>query len=131
MCDARTARDEDLIAIPVYFPPKDSGMRYATLTEGILLTILCPCSYADSASAGDRFELFYLKYEQEQTWYYCEWMKPGECLLIKCFDSIRDGKTARRVPHSAFVDPTNTDQTKRESIEIRCLVFWEDQSLEG
>jgi hypothetical protein len=34
MCDARTARDEDLVPIPVYFPPKDSGMRYSELTEG-------------------------------------------------------------------------------------------------
>lgn len=113
MCDARTARDEDLVTIPVYFPPKDSGMRYATLTE------------------GDRFELFYLKYHPDQTWYYCEGMKPGECLFVKCFDTIRDGKTARRTPHSAFVDPTNTDNTKRESVEIRCLVFWEGQPAEG
>jgi hypothetical protein len=58
-------------------------------------------------------------------------MSPGETLLIKCFDTIRNGKTARRVPHSAFVDPTGTDNTKRESIEIRSLVFWEDQPAEG
>lgn len=72
-----------------------------------------------------------MKYHPEQTWYYCEGMKPGEVLFVKCFDTIRDGKTARRVPHSAFVDPTNTDETKRESIEIRCLVFYEDQPAEG
>ena len=113
MCDARTARDEDLIPIPVYFPPKTSGQRYATLTE------------------GDRFEIFYTRYNPEQTWYYAEGMKPGECLLIKCYDSIQDGKTARRVPHSAFTDPTNEDDTTRESIEIRSLVFYEDQPLEG
>ncbi len=52
-------------------------------------------------------------------------------MIIKCFDSIKDGRTARRVPHSAFVDPTNTNDLKRESIEIRCLVFWEDQPTEG
>ncbi|KAF2101409.1 hypothetical protein NA57DRAFT_64217 [Rhizodiscina lignyota] len=115
MCDARTAKDEDLIPIPVYFPPKDGPTqhRYATLTE------------------GDRFELLYCKYNPEHEWYYVDGMKPGECLLIKCFDTIRDGKTARRVPHSAFTDPTNHDDTTRESVEIRCLVFYEDQPLEG
>ena len=88
-------------------------MRYADLTE------------------GDRFELFYLRYNPDQTWYYRSEMEPGECLLIKCFDTINDGKTARKVPHSAFVDPTSTSDLKRESIEIRSLVFYEDQPLEG
>lgn len=113
MCDWRTLDENDLVTIPVFFPPKDSGMRYAELTE------------------GDRFELFYLRYNPNQEWYYRRGMEPGECLLIKCFDTINDGKTARKVPHSAFVDPTNTDNTVRESIEIRSLVFYEDQPLEG
>ena len=113
MCDARKVRDEDLVPIPVYFPSNNSTHKYATLTE------------------GDRFELFYLKYHPAHEWYYVDGMKPGECLFVKCFDSIRDGKTARRVPHSAFTDPTNHDDTTRESIEIRCLVFYEDQPLEG
>ena len=112
-CDARTARDEDLMPIPVFFPSKATDHRYATLTK------------------GDRFELVYVKYDPAQTWYYCDGMRPGECLLVKCYDSIRDGKTARRCPHSAFVDTTSTSDTKRESIEIRCLVFYEDQPLEG
>ncbi|KAK3695887.1 hypothetical protein LTR37_018292 [Vermiconidia calcicola] len=80
MCDYRTLKEEDLREIDVYFPPKDSGLRYATLSD------------------GDRFLIHYLKHNPEQTWYYCEAMEPGECLLIKCFDSIQDGKTARRVP---------------------------------
>jgi len=112
-CDARTARDSDLVPIPVYFPPKGSGQRYSTLTE------------------GDHFELLYCKYNPGHEWYYANEMRPGEALMIKCFDSIRDGKTARRVPHSAFVDPSSTSDMTRESIEIRCLVFWEDQPLEG
>ena len=111
MCDWRTVRDEDLMEIPVYFPPKEGGTPYSTLTE------------------GEKFTIFYLKHHPAQEWYYVEGMKPGECLFIKCWDTIQDGKTARRVPHSAFTDPTTQDDTTRESIEIRCLVFWEDQPL--
>ncbi len=95
-------------------------MRYATLTEGKWRHVALRGNPAYKHDVGDSFELFYLKYDPEQTWYYCDGMKPGECLFVKCFDSIRDGKTARRVPHSAFVDPTMNSQEKRESIEIRC-----------
>lgn len=114
MCDWRTCDEErDLMPISVHFPQKTSNQRYATLTE------------------GNQFELVYCKYNPSHEWYYRSGMKPGDCLVIKCFDSIRDGKTARKVPHSAFTDPTNQDDTTRESIEIRCLVFYEDQPLEG
>lgn len=45
--------------------------------------------------------------------------------LIKCFDSKLDGR-ARRVPHTAFVNPETAAKEEypaRESIEIRALVF--------
>ena len=46
-------------------------------------------------------------------------------MLIKCFDSKVDGR-ARRVPHSAFVDPSTEHESPRESIEVRALVFHPD-----
>lgn len=92
-------------------PPKGEG-KYATLT------------------AGKRFETFYAKYGPEHKWYYASRMTPEEVLLIKCFDSTKDGETARRVPHSAFTDPETRDDVTRESIEVRCLVFYEDQPNE-
>jgi hypothetical protein len=52
---------------------------------------------------------------------------PEEVLLIKCFDSKTDGR-ARRVPHSSFVDQEFEDQDKRESIEVRALVFHPDDT---
>ena len=46
-----------------------------------------------------------------------------EALLIKCYDSLADGR-ARFAPHTAFTDPTApVDAPPRESIEIRTLVF--------
>lgn len=54
---------------------------------------------------------------------------PSEVTLIKCFDSKLDGR-ARRVPHTAFVNPATIDEEARESIEVRALVFSEDTSAE-
>lgn len=50
-------------------------------------------------------------------------------MLIKCFDSKVDGR-ARRVPHTAFVNEATANEKPRESIEVRALVFHEDQAAE-
>lgn len=47
--------------------------------------------------------------------------------LIKCFDSKTDGR-ARRVPHSAFVNPEFENEEPRQSIEVRALVFHPDDT---
>ena len=113
VCDARTVLDEELIPVTANLPTKDTGMKYSTIT------------------AGRRFELFYAKYNAAHKWYYASGMTSDEVLLIKCFDSISDGETARRVPHSAFVDPKTKDLAfVRESVEVRSLVFYEDQPNE-
>ena len=62
-------------------------------------------------------------------WRYLHGQTPEEVMLIKCFDSKVDGR-ARRVPHTAFVNKEYEDADKRESIEVRALVFHEDQSAE-
>ncbi|KAF4434831.1 GA4 desaturase [Fusarium austroafricanum] len=64
----------------------------------------------------------------QHKWYYASNMTPDEVLLIKMWDSKLDGR-ARRVPHTA-IQTWNDQGPPRESIEIRCLVFWEDQELE-
>jgi hypothetical protein len=52
-------------------------------------------------------------------------MTPDEALLLKCFDSIQDGR-ARFTAHTAFEDPTAPpDAPARESIEVRALVFFD------
>lgn len=68
---------------------------------------------------------------QHQFWYYKD-MTPDEVMLLKCYDSYGDsepmGKSglAVRTPHTAFVDPqTAKDAPYRQSIEVRCLVFYE------
>lgn len=110
LCDARSARDEDLMPVTSRLPPKGSG------------------AYA-SVSDGDGFELYYKRYHPDEQWYFANKMEPNEVLMIKCFDSLRDGKTARRCPHSAFTDPGTDSNDTRQSIEVRSLVFFEDQPV--
>ncbi|SPO06037.1 related to 7alpha-cephem-methoxylase P8 chain [Cephalotrichum gorgonifer] len=70
-----------------------------------------------------RGETFSVRHNPAHKWFYKSGLTPEEALLIKCFDSKKDGR-ARRVPHTAFVDPeTGDDVPGRESIEVRALVF--------
>lgn len=64
--------------------------------------------------------------------YYQSNMTPEEVLLLKCFDSYGEGRPNGRkglavgTPHTAFADPkTPADAPGRQSIEVRCLVFYE------
>lgn len=64
---------------------------------------------------------------EQHKWYYASQMTPDEALLFKTFDTKGDG-VARRVPHSAFETPYDCGPS-RESIDLRCFVFWEDQPI--
>ncbi|ELQ34021.1 hypothetical protein MGG_14183 [Pyricularia oryzae 70-15] len=72
-------------------------------------------------------EQWHVKANPNHKWYYASRMTPDEVLLIKCFDSKLDGR-ARRTPHTAVETPEDFGPP-RESIEIRCLVFWEGEDL--
>ena len=63
-----------------------------------------------------------VRYNDNLTWYYLSGQRPDEVTLIKCFDSDED--KARLTPHSAFHDAGSpAEAPKRQSIEVRCLVF--------
>jgi hypothetical protein len=52
-------------------------------------------------------------------------MEEDEVILFKTFDSNEDGR-ARFTIHTAFDDPNSAaDARVRESIEVRCFVFWD------
>jgi hypothetical protein len=70
-----------------------------------------------------RGETYAIHYNPAHQWWYVPDMLPSEALLLKCFDSARDGR-ARMAPHSAFDDPTApANKLPRESIEIRTLAL--------
>ena len=70
-------------------------------------------------------EIYGLTYNPAHRWYYAPAMRADEALLLKCFDSERDGR-ARFMPHTSFADPNApADMLPRESIELRTLVFFD------
>lgn len=73
-----------------------------------------------------RGETYAVKHNTSHKWFYRSGLSPDQVLLIKCFDSKKDGR-ARRVPHTAFEDTgARKDAPVRESIEVRALVFHEN-----
>ena len=73
---------------------------------------------------GVKHEVYLFRFNQNHRWFYFPAMRTDEALLIKCFDSIRDGR-ARFTAHTAFDDPSAPpDAPARESIEVRALVFF-------
>ena len=76
-----------------------------------------------------RGETYTVKPNTEHKWYYAYGQTPHEVTLIKCYDSKLDGR-ARRVPHSAFANPATVDDAPRQSIEVRALVFHENEPAE-
>jgi hypothetical protein len=70
-------------------------------------------------------EIYGLTYNPAHRWYYAPAMQADEALLLKCYDSARDGR-ARFMPHTSFADPNApADMLPRESIELRTLVFFD------
>ncbi|HEY9639445.1 MAG TPA: CmcJ/NvfI family oxidoreductase [Coleofasciculaceae cyanobacterium] len=69
-------------------------------------------------------ETYAVTYSPEHRWFYFPQMQQHEVLLIKCFDSVEEGR-ARFTAHTAFDDPTSLpDAPSRESIELRTLVLY-------
>lgn len=69
-------------------------------------------------------ETYALGFSPGQAWHYFPRLAPDEAILIKGYDSAREG-VARFTPHSAFEDPASRpDAPERESIEVRALVIY-------
>lgn len=71
-------------------------------------------------------EIYALTHNDAHRWFYVPAMMPDEALLLKCFDSRKDGR-ARFMPHTSFQDPAApANPLPRESIELRTLAFFPD-----
>ena len=79
---------------------------------------------ADLVYSDRTGEIYHGLYNPAHRWYYFPEMERHEAVLIKCYDSLKDGR-ARFSLHSAFDDPTApADAPPRESIEVRSLAFF-------
>ncbi len=81
---------------------------------------VCDLVYADRTG-----EIYQGVYNADHRWYYFPRMTRDEAILIKGYDSLKDGR-ARFSLHSAFDDPTSpADAKPRASIEVRTLAFFD------
>jgi hypothetical protein len=73
-------------------------------------------------------ETYGVRHNPAHRWYYYPAMTADEAMVFKCYDSATDGR-ARWTAHSAFDDPTSPANARpRESIEIRTLVFFDEDN---
>ena len=78
--------------------------------------------FKDTGHVG---EIYALKHNPDQRWYYYPDMQETEALLIKGYDTDNDA-ISRFTPHSAFTDPTSKpDAAPRQSIEVRTFAFFD------
>ncbi len=81
---------------------------------------VCDLVYADRTG-----EIYQGVYNADHRWYYFPKMTRDEAILIKCYDSTKDGRS-RFSLHSAFDDPTSPANPRpRQSIETRALAFFD------
>ena len=81
---------------------------------------VCDLVYEDRVG-----EIYIGVYNADHRWCYFPRMTREEAVLIKCYDSMKDGR-ARFSLHSAFDDPSSPPNPKpRESIETRTLAFFD------
>src|SRR5260370_726666 len=81
---------------------------------------VCNLVYADRTGEIDQGV-----YNAAQQGHYFPAMTREEAILIKCYDSLKDGRS-RFSLHSAFDDPTTPANARpRQSIEVRALAFFD------
>ena len=81
---------------------------------------VCDLVYSDRTG-----EIYQGVYNPDHQWYYFPHMARHEAVLIKCYDSLVDGR-ARFSLHSAFNDPTSPPNPRpRQSIEARAFAFFD------
>ncbi|HEY6983087.1 CmcJ/NvfI family oxidoreductase [Reyranella sp.] len=81
---------------------------------------VCDLVYADRVG-----EIYQGVYNADHQWHYFPAMTRDEAILIKCYDSAKDGR-ARFSLHSAFDDPSSSANARpRQSIEVRAFAFFD------
>lgn len=117
LCDARSVDDSELRPVIARFRRPGDAENLNPITR----------------AAYDRNDVETWSVAPDQArkhrWYFCSGLRPEEALLIKIFDSLETKGVARRTLHTAFVCAEDCGPA-RESVEVRALVFWEDQGKE-
>ena len=130
--DWRTTAPKDLVPVDLLYPVRTEGDDGDDRGKEVLPQKGSEQSTEGYEVKGETYGVLPGEGEGHK-FYYCKDMTPDEAMFIKCFDSWGEGQPRGRkgiaalTPHTAFVDPLTPEGTKgRESIEVRCLVFYEE-----
>lgn len=128
--DWRTTKPDDFLPVDLLYPKRED---FATDKDDRGKEIRADESKWFSTEGYEvRGETMSVAPSEAHKYYYQKDMTPDEVLLLKCYDSWGEGQPqgkngiAVRTPHTAFNDPQTPEGTPgRQSIEVRCLVFYE------
>lgn len=128
LVDWRTTAPDDFVAVDLLYPkraPHDDDDRGKEVVPD-------PSSIESTENYEVKGETFAVRPNESHRFWYMKDMTPDEAMFIKCFDSRGEGLPAgkkgiaRCTPHTAFEDPETPESAPgRQSIEVRCLVFYE------
>ncbi|KAK0657761.1 hypothetical protein B0T16DRAFT_402507 [Cercophora newfieldiana] len=129
LVDWRTTEPKDLIAVDLLYPKRKDGEDDGDDRGKEALPD--PETLKSTNGYEIKGETYGVVPSEKHKFYYVKDMTPEEALFIKCFDSRAEGQkggkegVAALTPHTAFIDPQTPTGTKgRESIEVRCLIFY-------
>ncbi|KIX05192.1 uncharacterized protein Z518_06064 [Rhinocladiella mackenziei CBS 650.93] len=128
--DWRSTSPSDFVKVDLLYPKRNTANDD---DDDRGKEVLPDPNSADSTTGYEvKGETYAVRPNENHKFFYMKDMTPEEVMFIKCFDSrsqvIPGGKpgVADSTPHTAFVDPqTPADAPGRQSIEVRCLVFYE------
>lgn len=125
-CDYRTIDENDFRIVVANLPPPEAG-EYGKVSRN-----LSHKPRAEYSSNGEnnaaRYEVTNMAHNPDQRWYFASGMTPEEAWVFKIFDSKVDDETARCAVHSSFpLEEQKDEGPPRQSIEVRCFVFWDNE----
>lgn len=127
--DWRSTTPSDFIPVDLLYPRRKDSFDDDDRGKEVLPD---PESFTSTEGYDVKGETLSVASNEKHRFYYMKDMTPEEAMFLKCFDSWGEGMPngvkglALRTPHTAFVDPqTPSDAPGRQSIEVRCLVFYE------
>ncbi|KAF2707190.1 hypothetical protein K504DRAFT_458635 [Pleomassaria siparia CBS 279.74] len=128
--DWRSTSPSDFVAVDLLYPRRDSA-SFDDDDRG-KEKFPDPESITSTDGYEVKGETLSVAPNEKHQFYYMKDMTPDEVMLLKCFDSRGEGTEkgveglALRTPHTAFVDPATPEHAPgRQSIEVRCLIFYE------
>jgi hypothetical protein len=104
-------------------PPQDCPLAVADVTTVEAQDLVISHIVLGPPGREMRMQTNMVTHNPAHRWVYFSGMRRDELLMFRGYDS--DPGRFRRAPHTAFDDPSAVDAPPRESIDIRCVAFFD------